>query len=114
MTKSNKSEKFIETVNDYIYEHYSEYSLNVSVISEQFGITRQYLSTRYRGATGEKIVDFIAKVRVEKAKELLKDRSLNISQIAERVGFINDIGLIRTFKRLEGVTPGYYRNDVQE
>ena len=112
VAKSDKTEKTIEEIKNYIYEHFSENSLSVNEISEQFGITRQYLSTIFRSITGEKIVDFITKVRVENAKELLKNRSLNINQVAEKVGFINDISLIRAFKRVEGITPGYYRNNL--
>lgn len=112
MAKFNKSEKLVEEIRAYVCEHYFENSLSLNVISEHFGITRQYLSTLYRSVTGEKLVDFITKVRIEKAKEIMKNRSLSINQIAEKVGFTNDISLIRAFKRVEGVTPGYYRDNL--
>jgi len=42
----------------------------------------------------------------------LKKRSFSINQIAIEVGFTNDVALIRAFKKVEGVTPGYYREKM--
>ena len=53
--------------------------------------------------------NYIARVRVEYAKELLKNNKYTVFQIANMVGYSNDIGFIRVFKKLEGITPGKFR-----
>jgi two-component system, response regulator YesN len=46
-------------------------------------------------------------------KELLADRSLTLSKVAGLSGFSNDIVLNRVFKKYNGVTPGRYREEIQ-
>lgn len=47
--------------------------------------------------------------RIEIAKQLLVSTDSNLNQIAEQIGYANDIALIRLFKKYTGVTPGKYR-----
>ena len=46
---------------------------------------------------------------MEYAIELLKNNKYTVFQIANMVGYSNDIGFIRVFKKLEGITPGKFR-----
>ncbi len=111
-TKSEKTEKLVEEIKEYISDNFSDNNLSANMISDQFGITRQYLSTIFHNITGEKLSEFITTVRLDEAKKLLGQRVLSVSQIAQEVGFTNDIALIRAFKKIEGVTPGYYREKM--
>ncbi|MNE86506.1 HTH-type transcriptional regulator YesS [compost metagenome] len=56
-----------------------------------------------------KFVDFLAELRVNKAKELLDDTQVSIQDIALQVGYANAITFGRVFKRVTGMTPGDYR-----
>ena len=55
------------------------------------------------------VVDYIHRVRIDAAKKLLRSATSNLDEIAIQVGFSNRWVLIRTFKQLEGITPGIYR-----
>ena len=73
-----------------------------------------YLSSKHLGRlfkkhTNMNISDFIEKSRCERAKMLLEDKSIPISEIAERLSFSNEYNFSRFFKRVEGFTPGTYR-----
>jgi YesN/AraC family two-component response regulator len=54
-------------------------------------------------------VDYLAKLRIEKARELLLKTQLNIDTIAEQVGHVNKAYFSKVFKKFTGVTPGEYR-----
>jgi len=69
-----------------------------------------YLSYFFKEQTGENFIDYLNKVRIEKAKELLKDSSMSLSEIASQVGYSNAGYFNRIFKKIVGITPGQYRN----
>lgn len=56
-----------------------------------------------------KFVDFLVKLRVEKACRLLSASDMAVQDIALQVGYANAISFGRVFKRIMGVTPGDYR-----
>lgn len=102
--------KMIEKIKSYINENYADYNLNVNLVSEKLGIRRQNLNTIIKADTGKTMREYISFVRHEKAKEYLTDTDYSLSQIAMLVGYSSDDVLNRTFKKLEGMTPGQYRS----
>ena len=56
--------------------------------------------------------DILARMRVDRAKALLADSSLRIHAVAEQVGYVDVAHFSKSFKRLEGVTPGEYRDSL--
>ncbi|MEH7495234.1 helix-turn-helix domain-containing protein, partial [Neobacillus niacini] len=77
-----------------------------------FAMNPSYLSTFFKKQGGITLSDFITQVRIEESKKLLPNRKLTISEIATKVGYANSVGLIRVFKKIEGVTPGQYREII--
>ena len=57
-------------------------------------------------------VDYLSRVRVEKAKNLLQNPGLRVSEIAYDVGFESLSQFNRAFKRITGLTPSYFRKDL--
>jgi len=93
----------------FIDDHFMENNISLSMIAHALDITPTYLSSFFKEQTGENILDYINNMRINKAKELLIETSLNLSSIAENVGYTNEAVLIRNFKKYEGITPGQYR-----
>lgn len=54
-------------------------------------------------------MDYIARLRIEKAKEYIDSSDIPMSDIAEKVGFNNVRTFLRTFKKFEGITPSQYK-----
>lgn len=107
--QSNRALKMISDIEKYIDAHYMNNNLSNTVIADEFNITGQYLSVLFKKHKGENLQNYIARVRVDYAKELLKNDKYTVFQVANMVGYSNDIGFIRVFKKLEGITPGKYR-----
>ncbi|MBP1960922.1 helix-turn-helix domain-containing protein [Paenibacillus aceris] len=98
-----------ELVSAYVKANYAEESLNISMIGEKFGITPSYLSKQFKAQTGDALLDFISRTRLEEAKKLLTEQPLSIMEIARRVGYADINTFNRTFKKFEGITPGKYK-----
>ena len=108
----NKKSK-IEHIKKFIETNYMDYDLNASKVAVMHSMSSAYLSKLFKSHTGENISYYIAKVRINKAKDMLtKDRNYNIQDLAEKCGFLNVNTFIRTFKKYEDTTPGQYRSII--
>ncbi|MNC71576.1 Arabinose operon regulatory protein [compost metagenome] len=80
------------------------------MIGKQFDLKPSYLSQIFKNLTGEGLLDYIGKHRVEMAKLLLREQSMSITEISRLVGFTEAATFIRVFKKYEGITPGKYKD----
>jgi len=78
-------------------------------ISDRFYLSREYISRRFKQEFGENISDYIARVRIEKAKQLLLSPNLRIAQIAEIIGYQDEKYFSKVFKKMVGQSPNEYR-----
>lgn len=90
-------------------EHHSGEEISLLKVAKAVNISRTHLSEKFRQVTGINFVDYIARARFEKARELLHDVDLRISEIAFAVGFQSLSQFNRVFKRLSGKSPSAYR-----
>ncbi|WP_197080917.1 helix-turn-helix transcriptional regulator [Gordoniibacillus kamchatkensis] len=67
------------------------------------------MSKLFKDHTGEGLLDFINKTRIEAAKRLIAAKNSHVNEIAGSVGFNDVNAFIRTFKKYEGITPGKYK-----
>ncbi|HWT75946.1 MAG TPA: AraC family transcriptional regulator [Mobilitalea sp.] len=96
-------------VMQYITEHYANPDLNINMLGVVFDLSPSYLSKLFKDQHGMSPNEFITKLRINEAKELIEAGELTIEQIAEKVGFLSSSVFIRTFKKVEGITPGAYK-----
>ena len=97
------AEKNVEKVKTYIETHFKE------------ELTRNpdYLSKLFKKNTGSSLMDYVTKVRIERAKELLERTVLTISEIAIETGYSNTAYFTKMFKKYtNGVTPREYRKGL--
>jgi len=107
---TDRSERLYGKARKYMDSFYDNSNFNLVEMAEHLDLTPKYLSSFYKKYSGRNIMDDVALIRINEAKRLLEEqKSLTISQIAQRVGYTNDAALIRVFKKLEGITPGVYR-----
>lgn len=96
-------------VKEYIEMYYGEEQTSRTQLSELFGIAPGYLSKLFKEKYKFTIPEYISRVRVDNAKQQLRNTDYSVQEIAEKNGFINSASFIRTFKRQEGITPNVYR-----
>lgn len=96
-----------------IRENYGNVNLCVNFISDRLSISANYLSRAFKEQTGENLLDYMRRVRIDAAKELLENSNMTIEKISEETGFSNSNSFQRVFKKTEGVTPGSFRKMKQ-
>ena len=90
-------------------EERSTEQLSLEKVAKAVEINPTHLSEKFKQVTGTKFVDYIARMRFEKARKLLEDVDLRISEIAFAVGFQSLSQFNRVFKKLSGTSPTEYR-----
>jgi len=104
-----RDNQLIDQVISYVQDQYRDENLNISRIGERFGLTPSYLSRQFRDQTGEALLDFINKTRLQEAKRLLLEKKRPVNEISRAVGYADINTFNRIFKKFEGITPGKYR-----
>jgi len=93
----------------YIAQNCAE-KLSLQEVADHCFISQWHLSKLLNKHLGQTFYDLLNAERMHRAKELLEDPALRISEIAERVGYADTAHFSRVFKKLEGVSAGEWRN----
>lgn len=107
-TKGKPYRVEIEQVKKYIEDHYNQ-DISLKDISSSIFMNLNYLCTLFKNEVGETINNYMTRVRMEKAMELLRTTDLKIFEIAERVGYSNTNYFSYAFKKYMGAAPNEYR-----
>ncbi|TXK78380.1 response regulator [Paenibacillus sp. N3.4] len=107
--RNGKSNNVIERVRHFIEERYPD-NLTVANIAEGVYLSQTYVSLLFKQETGETIYEYLTKIRIEKAKELLHDPRNKFYEVCEAVGYSDPSHFSKLFKKITGLTPSMYRN----
>ena len=106
-----KRKSLARQVVDMIESNYSDYDLSAGKAAVQLGISVRSISNLLREETGLGFAEYLEKVRLEQAAQLLNAPGVNINSIAARVGYTSADSLRRAFKRYTGQSPYQYREE---
>ncbi len=107
--KQDRYEVLVEKIKDIANNQYAEIE-NINGISSQVFLSTVHANSLFLKFTGETIFDYLTRVRIEKAKTLLKDRKYKIYEIVEMVGYTSKQYFANLFRNYTGMTPSEYRN----
>ncbi|AAM25484.1 two-component system response regulator YesN [Caldanaerobacter subterraneus subsp. tengcongensis MB4] len=96
---------------EYIDKNYDK-DISLESVAKEVYVTPAYLSILFKKEMNINFVSYLHKVRVEKAKKLLEDRSLKTYQVANMVGFGDEKYFSQVFKKYTGLTPSQYRDSL--
>ncbi|MDK2809162.1 MAG: two-component system, response regulator YesN, partial [Clostridiales bacterium] len=105
--------EIIVIIKDYLDKNYSQ-NVSLSSFSDQYFFSKEYLSKIFKSTYGIGIYEYVQKVRMERASELLLDDSLKIQWIAERLGFADSNYFSKAFRNYYGMTPSQFRKNKIE
>lgn len=92
----------------FIEEHYRD-RLSLGAVARAVSVSPAHFSRLFKRTTRLSFTDYLARVRVEQAKQMLANPGLRINEVAFAVGFQSVPHFNRVFKKLNGVSPGVYR-----
>jgi len=96
-----------------VRDQFSNPDLNVKTIAEKLMCSPDYLSHLFHQETGEKLIHYIQRVRIEGAALALETSPLYISEIAYASGFSDPAYFARVFKKHRGETPADFRERLE-
>lgn len=108
----NEEKNNMEKIEEYLRVHYQQ-DINLQDIADRFFLNKEYISRKFKQVFSETITDYLTKIRMEKARELLENPKYKIYEIAYHVGYQNEKYFSKVFKKLIGLTPNEYRNSIQ-
>lgn len=94
----------------FMQEHYAE-PLTRESLAHTFHYSVPYLSKHFRRETGASIIDYLIRIRMDKAGALLQQTDLTLQEIATSVGYADVSYFIRMFKKHTGVTPKQFKDE---
>jgi len=109
--KQEQRSRMVDEIKEYIRAHYCESDMGLTRVGSKFRVSESYLSTLFKEQSGGNFGDFLETLRIEKACELLKDRSVTVNEVAEEVGYNSVQSFRRAFKRVKGVSPKELRGE---
>ena len=94
----------METLQNGVYS-----ALTIDDVCAQTAYGRAYLFRVFKAATGKTIMEYYTELKIERAKQLLRENELSVKEIAELLAFNEPNYFTKTFKRITGLTPTAYK-----
>ncbi|WNS45587.1 AraC family transcriptional regulator [Paenibacillus sp. MMS20-IR301] len=105
---SQDKEDLVTQAIRYINEFYHE-PVSLSSVAGRLNYSVSYLAKQFKSRTGSSLIDYLIRVRVDKACRLLRQTDLSLQEVAASVGYPDLSYFIRIFKKTAGETPGQFR-----
>lgn len=99
---------------DYIKENLGDRNLSLQSVADEIGISKNYYSKAFKEATGVNFIDYITRLRVEKARNLYVNTDLKIYEIAEKVGYSDWHYLYSVYKKTLGHSMSQEKKEKRE
>jgi two-component system, response regulator YesN len=110
--RTDHSEQLYQKLVQFIANNYHDNSLGLAMLAEQMNLSPIYISAFFKKHSGENMTDYITRMRISHAKRLLAEE-MTVQEIALQVGYASNIVLTKVFKKIEGITPGKYREQLR-
>lgn len=105
------NDQVISKIIQYISKHYNQ-QLSLKEIADKFHFNYYYLSSYFSSHIAEGFSEYLNKVRVEKALELLRNEKIPVSEVSYMVGYSDHSYFCKVFKKFTKVTPTKFRKNI--
>ena len=109
MTISGTDEKFLSRLNEIINDNMGEPGMDVLFLTDKMAVSRATLYNKVKAITGMGVNDYVNRLRIERAIDLLLHTDQTITEISDNLGFAYQRYFSTLFKRATGMTPSQYR-----
>ncbi|WP_078378840.1 response regulator transcription factor [Sutcliffiella halmapala] len=101
----------MQQIEEYLRTNYQQ-EITLQEIADRFYLSREHISRKFKQQYHETITDYITRIRMEKAKELLAKPHVKIYEVAYHVGYQNEKYFSKVFKKFTRQTPNEYRSTL--
>jgi AraC-like DNA-binding protein len=99
----------VKRAKNYTRLHYTQVEFTLHDVAEYVGLSRNHFSSLFHKTTGQKFWDYVTQLRIEKAKEMLKQSSCSNFEISRAIGYESEFYFSKIFKKVVGTTAQQYR-----
>lgn len=99
----------IKKAQEFIEEHFSD-KITVDRLADQFGIGRRSFERRFKKSTGNTVIEYMQRVKMEAAKKQLEAGRKTVNEVMYEVGYTDTKAFRDVFKKIAGMSPVDYRN----
>ena len=107
--REDQSETVVSKAKTYMEENYQR-DISLDDVSREVDVSPYYFSKLFKEEAGENYIEYLTRLRMDHAKQLLKDRSLSIKEISLESGYADPNYFSRIFKKHTGMTPREWRD----
>jgi beta-glucosidase len=109
---SNQLPYLVKETNRYVYAHLQE-PFNVKDLARYLRCHPDFLSRKFKQLTGGNLSLYIRHIRIDRAKELLKNPKILIDEVSEKTGFTDRGHFTKVFRKVTKTTPGQYQRQFR-
>lgn len=109
--KESMESHLITSIKEYVTENY-EIPFKISDVCRKLGYSKSYLCKIFREQTGKTMADYAIQVKIKHAKRLIRENTLNFSQISDKLSFDNPQYFSRVFKRITKMSPSEFKQTL--
>jgi len=109
--QSENKNLIVKAAINFIEKNYNK-NITLESVAKEVYVTPAYLSILFKRELKINFVDYLHKIRIQKAQELLKNQNLKTYQVANMVGFTDEKYFSQLFKKYTGLTPTQYRESL--
>jgi len=118
LNSENKVSDLTQRALEYIQEHYMELDISLENVADHLQITPSYLSRIIKKEVGVNYKEYVTRLKIEKAMEMLLEEEATVISVSEKIGYFNTSYFIKVFRNYTGMTPDRWRKqhdaDVKE
>ncbi|MBD5472917.1 MAG: response regulator [Lachnospiraceae bacterium] len=106
--RENEATRPIRIAKQMIMENYGR-NVTLDEVCDAVGFSSAYFSAMFKKETGEGFSKYLTRVRIDKAKELLRETNMSVAEVCEAVGYNDRKHFTQTFHKMTGVNPAEFR-----
>ena len=107
-SKESMESHIVGSVKKFLQENANDV-VRVNDVCKKLGYSKSYLSTLFREQSGETLAAYATRVKIDRAKQMIRDGNKNFTEISDALSFDNPQYFSRVFKRVTGMTPTEFK-----
>lgn len=105
-------DRLMTVVKAFLQENLADENLSLEMVADTLHFSPNYIRHLFKSKTGESFTDYLFRIRMELAQELLDNPSYKIQEIAEKTGYSDQRYFSRCFRKYKNCTPTEYRKKI--
>jgi YesN/AraC family two-component response regulator len=107
--ESDANLKFLQTITDIIHSEMDNPELNSTFLADKMAMSISQLSRKLNGITGYSTISYVLQVKLNKAKKMLSEENISITEVSDACGFYDVSYFSRVFKKEFGISPSHFQ-----